>query len=110
MARTKPPNTPSKAMATPRFTNASLIRCDISRSSFWKWAWLEYFERAYIYGVDMVRDTNPWNVPGEGNWYGDFAARYIFSHGNQTDRTGWKCFLANYGSEWDVVIDDGGHY
>lgn len=67
-------------------------------------AWLDYFSKAEIVGIDFVKDTNVFNVPGKP------YARYTFSHGDQVDRTGWKCFVANHGSGWDVVLDDGGHF
>lgn len=67
-------------------------------------AWLDYFPNARIFGVDYVQDTNIFNSPGKP------YSRYTFSHGDQTDRTMWRCFLANHGDDWDVVLDDGGHY
>ena len=66
-------------------------------------AWLDYFENAEIYGVDFVQNTNIFNQPGKP------YKRYTFSHGDQTDRTMWKCFLANHGKDWDVIVDDGSH-
>lgn len=68
-------------------------------------AWLDYFPNAQIYGIDFVSDTNIFNRT-EGKPY----ARYTFSHGDQTDRTMWACFRANCGVDWDVILDDGGHF
>ncbi len=65
--------------------------------------WLEYFSEAQIYGVDFVQNTNEWNAPGR------MTTRYAFSHGDQTDVTMWACFIANWGADWDVIIDDGSH-
>lgn len=65
--------------------------------------WLEYFSEAQIFSVDLVKDTNIFNSSGKP------YPRYTFSHGDQTDRTMWKCFLSNCGSDWDVILDDGGH-
>lgn len=67
--------------------------------------WLEYFPKAQIYGVDVIHDTNQWNAPEAP---GD--ERYSFSTGDQTDRTMWKCFVVNYGCDWDIIIDDGSHF
>lgn len=67
-------------------------------------AWLDYFENGQIYGIDFVRDTNIFNMPGKP------YSRYTFSHGDQTDKTMWACFIANHGGDWDVVLDDGGHF
>lgn len=69
--------------------------------------WLEYFPRAKVYGIDNVTDTNPWNTPHATVTP---HPRYKFVHGDQTDRTMYKCFAADHGSDFDVIIDDGGHY
>jgi len=67
--------------------------------------WLEYFGYwANAFGVDVVKNTNEWNDPDDTPHNG-----YTFSHGDQTDRTMWKCFLANHGRDFDIIIDDGGH-
>lgn len=66
--------------------------------------WLDYFPRAKVYGVDIVRDTNPWNTP-----IPKAHVRYQFVCGSQSDPTFWKCFAADHGGDWDVVVDDGGH-
>lgn len=66
--------------------------------------WLEYFSQARVYGVDKVKGTNPWNTPGEKP-----HERYTFVAGDQTDEVMWKCFRADHGDDWDVIIDDGGH-
>ena len=70
--------------------------------------WLEYFthSKSRVVGVDNVQGTNRWNtVKAEG-----ITPRYTFVFGDQSDPTFWKCFAVDYGAEWDVVIDDGGHY
>jgi hypothetical protein len=66
--------------------------------------WLEYFTKAQVFGVDMVENTNPWNSPKEKP-----HERYTFFQGTQESETFWSCFCANYGTDWDIVIDDGGH-
>lgn len=67
-------------------------------------AWIQYFRTAQIFGIDFVKDTNIFNSPGKP------YSNYTFSHGDQTDRTMWACFRANCGSDWDVILDDGGHF
>jgi hypothetical protein len=67
--------------------------------------WLEYFPNALVFGVDNVCGTNPFNSPGNREFQ-----RYTFNCGDQTDTTFWKCFVANHGADFDVIIDDGGHY
>lgn len=66
--------------------------------------WIEYFPNARIYGIDIVQGTNEWNTVGSSP-----NPRYIFTQGNQTDKTFWKCFRVDCGGDWSVVIDDGGH-
>lgn len=66
--------------------------------------WLDFFPYAAVHGIDIVRDTNDWNTPGAKP-----DPRYTYSHGNQSDETMWQCFVANHGSDWDVIVDDGGH-
>jgi Methyltransferase domain len=67
--------------------------------------WLDYFSHvdARIYGVDNQRDTNLWDKPGT-------TERYTFVYGDQSCETFWKCFEVDYGRNWDIIIDDGGHY
>lgn len=67
--------------------------------------WLDYFPNAFIYGIDIVSHTNPWNTPGA-----DTHPRYKFLQGDQSDPTMWECLKANWGSDWDIVIDDGSHF
>jgi hypothetical protein len=64
--------------------------------------WLEYFANARIYGVDNVRDTCEWNTPGKHD-------RYTSVYGDQASTIFWQCFKADYRSDFDVIIDDGGH-
>lgn len=66
--------------------------------------WLEYFENAFIFGVDIVEKTNPWNTPGT-----NVHPRYQFLQGNQSDPVMWQCLFANWGKPFDIVIDDGSH-
>jgi hypothetical protein len=68
-------------------------------------AWLEYFPFAFVYGIDHVHSTNKWNTVGAKT-----DPRYVFITGDQTDTTFWKCFEVDYGNDWDVIIDDGGHF
>ncbi len=64
--------------------------------------WLEYFPAARVFGVDIVSNTNPWDTPGTND-------RYTFVTGNQGDPVFWQCFIADYGVDWDICIDDGSH-
>ena len=66
--------------------------------------WLEYFPNAHVVGVDKVEKTNTWNTPGS-----KLHARYKFCQGDQSSKTFWACFLADFGSNWDIIIDDGSH-
>jgi hypothetical protein len=66
--------------------------------------WLEYFPKALVHGVDIVHDTNPYNTP-----FSTEVPRYVFNCGDQTSEVFWKCFVADYGNEWDIIIDDGSH-
>lgn len=67
--------------------------------------WMDYFADpdARIYGVDVIQNTNPWNTPGT-------TGRYTFCQGDQSSDVFWKCFIATYGTDWDIIIDDGGHF
>jgi hypothetical protein len=67
--------------------------------------WLEYFSNAKVFGVDNNQGTNPWNTVDAGT-----DPRYTFVYGDQTDKTMWACFAVNYGADWDVIMDDGGHF
>lgn len=66
--------------------------------------WIEYFTEAKIFGVDIVQSTNPYNTVGSG-----VHPRYTFVQGDQSCETFWKCFLADYGKDWNAITDDGGH-
>ena len=66
--------------------------------------WLEYMPSASIYGIDIVYGTNPYNTPGAAT-----HPRYQFLQGDTSDPTMWKCLEANWGKDWDVIIDDGSH-
>lgn len=68
-------------------------------------SWLDYFPNAQVFGVDNVQSTNPWNTVGEKP-----HPRYKFIWGDQSSEIFWKCFIADYGKDWDVFIDDGGHF
>ncbi len=69
--------------------------------------WLDYFDhpKSRVVGVDIVSNTNDWNTPGSSP-----TPRYKFCQGDQVCSTFWACFIADYGKDWDVVIDDGGHF
>lgn len=62
-------------------------------------AWLEYFPKAQVFGLD----NNPDAVKGPYD-------RYTFVLGDQSNRDFWSHFVQSYGSDWDLIIDDGGHF
>lgn len=66
--------------------------------------WLEYFTRAKVFGIDLVRDTNPWNTPNVNT-----DPRYTFVSGDQASESFWSRFHLTHGGAWDIIIDDGGH-
>lgn len=67
--------------------------------------WLEYFPNAQVYGVDVVQNTNEWNTPKAPT-----HERYTFVQGPQQSETFWACFIADQFADWDIIVDDGGHY
>jgi hypothetical protein len=68
--------------------------------------WLEYFPNAGVVGVDTAHGTNPWDTyPGS-----EANPRYSFVQGDQASQEFWTEFLVTHGSNWDIIIDDGGHY
>ena len=74
--------------------------------------WLEYFPNATIYGMDVFDETNrsgyvkEFNRLQEGNPYLD---RSIMFEGNQSNVDDLQRFLSEYGGDFDMIIDDGGH-
>lgn len=68
--------------------------------------WLEYFPKAMIFGVDIGRDTNPWNDTVTNAYP---TKRYQFIHGDQSSGEFWTRFAEEVGP-LDIVIDDGGHF
>jgi hypothetical protein len=67
--------------------------------------WLEYFTRARIFGIDNVHSTNEWNTPHPTAHH-----RYQFVAGDQSDPVFWNSFVSEHGSNWGVILDDGGHF
>ena len=65
--------------------------------------WLEYFPNAQVVGIDIVRDTNPWNSTTERH-----HPRYKFFCGNQGSFEFWQKFVS-VNTTWDIIIDDGSH-
>lgn len=60
--------------------------------------WLDYFSVAKIYGVDIEHKHSVKH------------SRFTFSEGDQRDFSFWNDFLIQYGSGWDVIVDDGCHH
>lgn len=71
--------------------------------------WLEYFEQAHIYGCDIVANTNPFNTHYPAGTKNP-NPRYDFLQGDQASVTHWACYLAFSGRDFDIIIDDGGHF
>jgi len=67
-------------------------------------AWLEYFGDTKIFGVDIVQNTNIYNTRSCN------STKYTFTHGIQESEVFWQCFIADHGKDWDIIIDDGGHF
>jgi SAM-dependent methyltransferase len=69
-------------------------------------AWLEFFSHpeSKIVSLDIVKETNDFNTPAIHP-----DSRYSFCHGDQGSETTWACFLADFGSDWDFICDDGSH-
>lgn len=61
--------------------------------------WSEYFSRATIFGVDINPECQ--NSP---------AGRATVVIGDQSKPEFWESFTRAHGSNWDIVVDDGGHY
>jgi demethylmacrocin O-methyltransferase len=66
--------------------------------------WLDYFPNATVFGVDINSNTNQWNSPDED------IVRYRFVQGDQSSAAFWETFLQNHHGDWDIIIDDGGHF
>ncbi len=60
--------------------------------------WLEYFPKATICGIDDIARGYP------------VDPRYTFVHGDQADEGFLIHFGSKHGSDWDIIIDDGGHH
>lgn len=69
-------------------------------------AWLEYFNNACVMGVDLVKNTNPWNDTLCAAYPNP---RYAFSQGDQSSEAFWNEFIDERGKDWQIIIDDGSH-
>ena len=74
--------------------------------------WLEYFPNATIYGIDLFDKTartgyvKEFNKLQKDNPYLD---RSIMFKGDQSNAKDLQRFLSEHGSDFDMIIDDGGH-
>ena len=59
--------------------------------------WMEYFPYGVIFGVDNNPEAE--NVAGS-----------TFVVGDQSDAEFWKKFNEDYGNDWDIIVEDGGHF
>jgi len=66
--------------------------------------WMDFFPKAHVFGVDIVAKTNIWNTEG------DAIERYTFTEGDQSSYDFWEKFLYVNGTDWSVLVDDGGHF
>jgi demethylmacrocin O-methyltransferase len=60
--------------------------------------WLEYFPKALVLGVDKNKECAV--IKDE---------RHKVIYGDQCDPTFWECFKSDYGTDFDLMIDDGDH-
>lgn len=74
--------------------------------------WLEYFPNAIIYGMDIFNEDDRSGYVEElhrlqkGNPHLD---RSIMFEGDQSNADDLQRFLSEYGADFDIIIDDGGH-
>jgi hypothetical protein len=69
--------------------------------------WLEYFPNATIYGFDIFQwGKEELDELQKGNPNLD---RSVFFKGDQTSTDDLNRFLEQYGTDFDIIIDDGGH-
>lgn len=87
-----------------RFDKLNLLEIGVAGGESIR-TWLAYFPSADIYGVDIVSQTNPWNDPASSP-----DSRYRFLQHDQCDKTGWECLKAVWGTEWNIIVDDGSHF
>ena len=70
--------------------------------------WLEYFPNAKIYGIDLFNGSyvEEFNRLQNGN---PFLDRSVLFKGDQSNVNDLQRFLSENGSDFDMIIDDGGH-
>ena len=70
--------------------------------------WLEYFPNAKIYGIDLFNGSyvEEFNRLQKGN---PFLDRSVLFKGDQSNVNDLQRFLSENGSDFDMIIDDGGH-
>jgi len=71
--------------------------------------WLDYFDAAWVIGIDNVSGTNEWNTPKQFGAGMEQFDRYGFMAADQTDPVFWACFTADVKQTIDIAIDDGSH-
>ena len=59
--------------------------------------WKEYFTNAQIFGMDL----------NDVSWLAREGIQTMV--GDQSDRSDLQRFISQYGSDYDIIIDDGGH-
>jgi len=74
--------------------------------------WLEYFPNATVYGLDIFNESDRSNYVREFNRLQQSCKhldRSILFKGNQENEDDLRKFIDLYGSDFDIIIDDGGH-
>ena len=70
--------------------------------------WQEYFQNAEIYGIEVFEPDNLWKSP-EGPDYTDADIRIHVMVGHAGKQKDLNKLIENYGGDFDIIIDDGGH-
>lgn len=87
----------SQAFAPMRYEPVKLMEIGVGSGESIR-TWLEYFPNARVHGVDIA------NQPALEH------ERYTFTQGDQSKPEFWKEFTDKQGSDWSIIVDDGGHF
>lgn len=63
--------------------------------------WADYFPYAVIHGIDHNPESGKLNLPPE---------RFQIDIGDVCDRHFWDGFIKRWGGDYDLILDDGGHF
>ena len=70
--------------------------------------WQEYFPNADIYGIEVFEPNNLWKAP-EGPSYTEADTRIHVMVGHAGKQEDLDKLIDNFGGDFDIIIDDGGH-